>query len=94
MGLDGVTPLNEQFRVLTRGEVAYRFDDRTAGTSGTITGVSDFSFDGQDTDRVWLRGGVGAEFDVAGGTGTLMLNASTQGNDPSLWVKSAWKVSF
>lgn len=94
VGLDGVTPLNEQFRVLTRGEVAYRFEDRSANTSGTINGLSGFNFDGQDSDRVWVRGGVGAEFDVAGGTATLMLNASTQGNDPSLWVKSAWKVSF
>jgi probable HAF family extracellular repeat protein len=94
LGVDGVTPLNDQFRVLTRGEVAYRFEDKTAGTTGEIIGLSGFSFDGQDTDRVWLRGGVGAEFDVAGGTATFMLNASTQGNDPSLWVKTAWKVSF
>lgn len=93
-GIDGVTPLNDQFRVLTRGEVAYRFEDKTSGPSGTIIDLSDFNFGGQDTDRVWLRGGVGAEFDVAGGTATLMLNVSTQGNDPSLWVKSAWKVAF
>jgi hypothetical protein len=42
----------------------------------------------------WVRGGLGAEFAVGGGTASLMVNASTEGGDPSVWLRSGWKVNF
>ena len=40
IGLDGVHSLTNDIRLLTRAEAAYRFEDETAATSGTITGLS------------------------------------------------------
>ncbi|MBD9390570.1 autotransporter domain-containing protein, partial [Agrobacterium sp. AGB01] len=93
-GIDGVHALNNDIRLLARAEAAYRFENETAATSGTITGLSAFSFDGQDTNQFWLRGGLGAEVDVAGGTASLNVNVTTQGDDPTVWVRSGWKVKF
>jgi hypothetical protein len=93
-GVDGVHALNDNIRLLARAEAAYRFEDETAATSGTITGLSGFSFEGQDTNQFWLRGGLGAEVDVAGGTASLNVNVTTQGDDPTVWVRSGWKVKF
>jgi probable HAF family extracellular repeat protein len=93
-GVDGVHALNNDIRLLARAEAAYRFEDETAATSGTITGLSGFSFEGQDTNQFWLRGGLGAEVDVAGGTASLNVNVTTQGDDPTVWVRSGWKVKF
>ncbi|MDO5897187.1 autotransporter outer membrane beta-barrel domain-containing protein [Agrobacterium sp. Azo12] len=92
-GVDGVHAFNDNIRLLARAEAAYRFEDETAATSGTITGLSAFSFDGQETNPFWLRGGLGAEVDVAGGTASLNVNVTTQGDDPTVWVRSGWKVS-
>lgn len=86
--------LTNDIRLLTRAEAAYRFENETAATSGTITGLSGFSFDGQETNQFWLRGGLGAEMDVAGGTASLNVNVTTQGDDPTVWVRSGWKVKF
>jgi outer membrane autotransporter protein len=93
-GVDGVHALNNDIRLLARAEAAYRFENETAATSGTITGLSGFSFVGQDTNQFWLRGGLGAEVDVAGGTASLNVNVTTQGDDPTVWVRSGWKVKF
>jgi probable HAF family extracellular repeat protein len=93
-GIDGVHTLDNNIRLLARGEAAYRFEDETAATSGTIIGLSGFSFAGQDTNQFWLRGGLGAEVDVAGGTASLNVNVTTQGDDPTVWVRSGWKVTF
>jgi probable HAF family extracellular repeat protein len=93
-GVDGVHALNNDIRLLARAEAAYRFEDETASTSGTITGLSGFSFEGQDTNQFWLRGGLGAEVDVAGGTASLNVNVTTQGDDPTVWIRSGWKVTF
>jgi hypothetical protein len=80
--------------LLARAEAAYRFENETAATSGTITGLSGFSFEGQDTNQFWLRGGLGAEVDVAGGTASLNVNVTTQSDDPTVWIRSGWKVTF
>lgn len=93
-GLDGVTDLSDSIRLLARAEAAYRLEKKTAATTGTIDGLMGFSFAGQDIDRFWLRGGLGAEFDVAGGTASLNLNVTTEGGDPNLWVRTGWKIAF
>ncbi|MDO5895694.1 autotransporter domain-containing protein [Agrobacterium sp. Azo12] len=93
-GVDGVHRLDNNIRLLVRAEAAYRFEDETAATSGIITGLSGFNFAGQNTNQFWLRGGLGAEMDVAGGTASLNVNVTTQGDDPTVWIRSGWKVTF
>ncbi|WP_233284168.1 autotransporter outer membrane beta-barrel domain-containing protein [Agrobacterium sp. NCPPB 925] len=93
-GLDGVTDLSDSIRLMARAEAAYRLEKKTAATTGAIDGLMGFSFAGQDIDRFWLRAGLGAEFDMAGGTASLNLNVTTEGDDPNLWVRTGWKITF
>ncbi|MFK0208850.1 autotransporter domain-containing protein [Agrobacterium sp. NPDC090283] len=93
-GLDGITDLSASIRLLARAEAVYRLEKETAATTGAIEGLMGFSFAGQEIDRFWLRGGLGAEFDIAGGTASLNLNVTTRGDDPDLWVRTGWKITF
>ncbi|WP_146215511.1 autotransporter outer membrane beta-barrel domain-containing protein [Hoeflea marina] len=94
LGVDMVHGVTDSFRLLGKAEVSYRFEKQASGTSGEILGLSGFSFAGQDVDQISVRGGAGAEFDVAGGTASLMLNAASQGSDPDVWLRSSWTVRF
>lgn len=93
-GLDGVTDLSDSIRITARAEAVYRLEKKTAATTGAIDGLMGFSFAGQDIDQFWLRGGLGAEFDVAGGTASVNLNATSEGGDPDLWLRTGWKIAF
>ncbi|MHB0953333.1 MAG: autotransporter domain-containing protein [Allorhizobium sp.] len=94
LGLDLVTAVADRVRLTGKVEASYRFEEAAAATSGRIIGLSGFSLDGGEVDQFWLRGGIGAEFDTAAGTAFLSLNATTTGDDPTLWLKSGWKVTF
>ena len=95
IGADFVHPLTDKVRLLAKAEADYQFEDHAAGTSGSILGVSDFNLDGQDLKHFWLRGGLGAEFDVGkASTASVMVNATTQGQDPNVWVRTNFTVKF
>ena len=93
-GLDIVADVTDSFRLTGKAEAAYRFENRTAERSGRIIGLSGFRLAGQDVDQFWLRGAVGAEVDTNVGTAFVSINATTNGDDPNLWLKSGWKVNF
>lgn len=94
IGVDMVHGLNDDIRLLGKAEASYRFEKETSGTSGSINGLSSFAFDGQDVDQFWVRAGAGAEFDIGGGTASLMVNVTTEGDDPNVWLRSGWTVKF
>lgn len=94
LGADFVRPMSETVRLLAKTEVSYQFEDKAATTTGTLTGISDFSIDGAELKQLWLRGGVGAEIDLGGGTASFMVNATTEGQDPSVWLRSNYTVKF
>lgn len=94
IGLDSVTDLTDHIRLLGKAEAAYRFETETADVTGRIVGLSGFNLGGRDIDQFWLRGAIGTEFDAGGGTASLSVNASTEGDDPSVWLKSGWRVTF
>lgn len=94
LGADYVHPLTDSVTLLARTEVAHRFEDKSSGTTAEILGLSSVDLPGQDLKLWWVRGGLGAELAVGGGTASLMVNASTEGGDPSVWLRSGWKVNF
>lgn len=94
LGADYVHPLTDSITLLARTEVAHRFEDKSSSTSANILGLSSVDLPGQDLKQWWVRGGLGAEFEVGGGTASLMVNASTEGGDPTVWLRSGWKVKF
>lgn len=94
IGADFVRPMSDTVRLLAKTEVSYQFESHTAATSGTLTGVTNFNIEGQDLKQLWVRGGIGTEIDVAGGTASFMVNATTQGQDPTVWLRSNYTVKF
>ena len=53
-----------------------------------------FAFPGHDVNQLWLRGKLGGELDVSVGTVFLSANFTSQGDDPSIWLRAGWKVRF
>ena len=94
IGADFVHPLTDTVRLLAKAEADYQFEKHAATTSGTLIGLNDFSIAGQDLKQFWVRGGLGAEFDAGGGTASLMVNATTEGQDPTVWVRANYTVKF
>jgi hypothetical protein len=88
LGIDFVHDLTDKVRLTARTEADYRFEKNMARTSGEILGISAFSLTGEQVRQVWFCGAVGTEFDVAGGTASLGVNVTTQGNDPDVWLRS------
>ncbi|SIP95419.1 Autotransporter beta-domain-containing protein [Rhizobium sp. RU35A] len=94
IGADFVHPLTDTVRLLAKAEADYQFEKHAATTSGTLIGLNDFSIAGQDLKQFWVRGGLGAEFDAGGGTASLMVNATTEGQDATVWVRANYTVKF
>ncbi|WP_162939500.1 autotransporter domain-containing protein [Neorhizobium sp. NCHU2750] len=94
LGSDFVRPLNDTVRLLAKAELDYQFENHAAATTGTLTGISDFDLEGQDLQQFWVRGGLGAEFDVGKGVASFMVNATTKGQDPTVWLRSNYTVKF
>jgi probable HAF family extracellular repeat protein len=93
LGLDGSYELNDTVTLLARAEAAYRFENQTASTSTEVAGVT-MSVAGDSVRQFWLRGGIGGEMAVGGGTAALMLNVTTESDDTDVWLRSGWKVDF
>lgn len=93
LGVDGVYRLNDTVTLLARAEAAYRFEEQTSGTSTEVAGVQ-LSVAGEDIRQFWLRGGVGTEITLGTGVASFMLNATTESEDPDVWLRSGWKVDF
>ncbi|WP_180355879.1 autotransporter domain-containing protein [Aliirhizobium smilacinae] len=94
LGADFVRPLNDTVRLLAKAELDYQFESHAAASTGTLTGISDFNLEGQDLQQFWARGGVGAEFDLGKGVASFMVNATTKGQDPTVWLRSNYTVKF
>lgn len=93
LGIDGSHQLTDTITLLARAEAAYRFEAQTAGTTTEVAGVT-LTVAGDSLRQFWLRGGIGGEMAVAGGIGSMMLNVTTESDDPDVWLRSSWKADF
>jgi probable HAF family extracellular repeat protein len=94
IGLDLTHPITDQVTLLGRVEASYRFEKHMADTAGTILGLNDFAISGAEQKQVWGRAAAGVEFKAGAGTASLVLNATTEGSDPKVWLATSWRVSF
>ncbi len=93
VGVDGVYRLNDTVTLLARAEAAYRFEEQTSGTSTEVAGIQ-LAVAGEDIRQFWMRGGIGTEITLGTGVASFMLNATTESEDPDVWLRSGWKVDF
>ncbi|MDP1658234.1 MAG: autotransporter domain-containing protein [Methylotenera sp.] len=94
LGMNSVLPVAEQVRVVGTLELAHRFQDTQASTSGQVIGLFGFNLTGADNKQTWLRAGVGVEGKLGKGTGSLMLNATTEGAAPTAWLATSYQMEF
>ncbi len=94
LGLDAVHRVGDQLNVLGRLEGVHQFNNTGAAASGDVAGLYGFSLPGQTYKRDWLRAAIGFEGKMGAGTGTLMLNASTQSDATTYWVAASYRMAF
>lgn len=94
LGLSATKAVAEHISLVGQLEAAHRFEQRGAGTSGQIIGLFGFDLAGSDNKQDWLRAGLGIQGNLAGGSAHLMLNATTQGAVPNVWLAAGWQKAF
>ena len=94
LGANASRPLAGDARLLGTLEAAHRFEKAGARTTGSLVGLFAFDLPGAANQRDWLRAGIGVEGKLGGGTGSLMLNATTRGEAPSYWLAASWQITF
>lgn len=78
-------------------EVAHSFDSSFTNLSGqNLLGgpVTSFNFSGGKIHNNWVKAGVGVEGLVGQGKATLMLNGTSNGAMPNMWVAASYQLIF
>ncbi len=94
LGVNGSHPLAASMRLIGIVEVAHLFQESQANTQGQVVGLFGFDVAGADNKQTWLRAGGGVEGRLAGGTASLMLNVTTEGAAPDVWLATAYQRVF
>ena len=94
LGADAVYKLDEQVTLLGRLEAVHRFESHGASVGGQVLGINNFDLAGVSYKQDWLRIGLGAEAKIVKGTGSLMLNGTTEGGTPSYWLAASYRYDF
>lgn len=94
LGFDMVSDFSDTIRLTGKLEASYRFEEKSAATSGTIIGLSSFNLEGGTLDQLGLRAGIGAEFDIGNATTFVSANVTLQGQDATSWLKSGVRFTF
>lgn len=93
LGLDARLQLTPAVSLISRAEVAHRFESQAANTTGEIIGFSAFDLSGAPIEQNWLRGGIGLQTKSGPLEGQLMFNASSEA-DGSYWLSASTRVVF
>ena len=96
LGFGTETPLSwwSGYNLVANLEAAHRFEDRSAGVSGNVNGLFTFNLPGEDYQNDWLKAGVGIEGLLGDGKASLMLNGTTDSDQPDMWVAASYQLSF
>lgn len=93
-GVDARHHLNDSLDLIARFEGVHRMEDASSGSSGQILGLNAFELQGVSYKQDWLRSGLGVEGQVGPGTATVMLNATSEGDNPSTWGFASYRLPF
>lgn len=94
LGMNASKPILNTACLVGTLEAAHRFEDAGARTVGQVVGLFGFDLAGPAIKQDWLRAGVGIEGKLGNGTGSLMLNLTTQGEAPNAWLAASWQTMF
>ena len=94
IGIDATIPVTPSLRLTGTLEGVHRFEGGNGAVSGEVIGIGSFSLSGVSGQESWLRGGTGFEADLNGSTLSMMLNATTTGENANAWLSASWRTSF
>jgi hypothetical protein len=93
-GINAIRPLTDSVRLLGTLEGVHQFNDQGSGATGQVLGLFTFTVPGPQYKQNWMRAGVGLNAKLGGGTASLMVNATTEGQDPSYWISASYRIAF
>jgi probable HAF family extracellular repeat protein len=93
-GANASRPLTRAIHLIGILEIAHLFQGSQADTSGQVVGLFGFDIPGADNKQTWLRAGGGVEGKLGGGTASLMLNVTTEGAAPDVWLATVYQMAF
>jgi len=94
-GVNTAMPIaGSQLNWVANLEVAHRFNNNGASTSGEVIGLFSFNLPGENFQSTWLKGGVGIEGELSKGKASLMLNATSKSSMPNAWLAVSYQLNF
>ena len=95
-GLNLERPVASAAKLVATLEGVHRFEDEGANIAARLLGAGGFAVQGGGLayEQDWLRGGAGVEAGFLGGVGSVMANATTEGEAPAWWLAASWRTSF
>lgn len=94
LGVQGERPLANGMKFVSTLEGTHRFEKTGAGTSGQVLGLFNFDLAGLRNKQDWLRAAVGLEGRLAEGRAYFLVNVTTRGEAPNVWVAAGWQLAF
>lgn len=94
LGVDVDYAIDSDTKLLGGLEIVNRMNSQGKGVSGQVIGLSLFEYTGRNYSQEWLRASFGVEQGLGKGKASLMINASTQGEDPNIWVGFNYSLPF
>jgi probable HAF family extracellular repeat protein len=93
VGVDAVHAISDKLSLLGRVEVGHRFQSQGANARGQVLGLFAFDLSGQSYKQDWARVSAGIEGKFGDGVGSLVLNASTEGQTPRYLLAANYRWS-
>jgi probable HAF family extracellular repeat protein len=94
VGINSTTAVTENTNIWATLEGVHRFQEDGAAITGQVLGLSNFSLDSRQYDQTWGRVGLGLDSAIGPGTASLMVNGTSEGEAPSLWLAASYQVNF
>ena len=94
IGVDAVHSISDKINLLGRVEIGHRFQSQGANAKGQVLGLFAFDLSGQSYKQDWARLSAGLEGKLGDGVGSLVLNASTEGQTPRYLLAANYRWSF
>ena len=93
LGLNAQRVMSPTWTLMAGAEAVHRFGETQSGLSGVVSSVP-FNAEGGSDKEWWFHGSVGATMNYASSRISMQVNASTEGQDPDVWVALSWSQSF
>jgi hypothetical protein len=94
VGVDALHSLSDRLSLLGRVELGHRFERQGSNATGQVIGLFAFDLTGLAYKQNWARVSAGVEGKLGSGVGSLVLNASSEGQMPRYLLAANYRWAF